>query len=462
MKPPVDARGANSVRDRGWLSTRVLRYRRTGRAIALALMIPALLVTVYQPIAAGAASRRGSYTVGEYAYRKLEKIHELLSAEKLGEAGELLDQLARKSGLNPHETALLYQARGYLSSAEENYGVAADWFDKCLAQDALPESATLNTRYNLAQLYMAVENFDKALTTLEQWFEETSKPAGSAWYLLAAVYTQLDRHDHALEPARRAVQSSKTPAKPWLELLLSLRLEQQRYQAAVPLLEQLVERFADKRYFLQLSAVYSELGRKNDALAIEQVAWEAGLLDRAAELRNLARRYLYHDLPWRAAQVVDKGITDGVIDPGLDDWQLLADAYLLARESERALGPLQKAAAIEPAGPAALQLARLHLANERWQDSERVLKACITALEEMLDAERKNPALEAKPDTERDWANASLLLGISLASAERLEEARQVFEKLESLESDDATRNDARRWIAHISVKKSPASIDNP
>ena len=80
----------------------------------------------------------------------------------------------------------------------------------------------------------------------------------------------------------------------------------------------------------------------------------------------------------------------------------------------------------------------------------------------MLDAERKNPALEAKPDTERDWANASLLLGISLASAERLEEARQVFEKLESLESDDATRNDARRWIAHISEKKSPASIDNP
>jgi len=446
-------------RSNGWPTVRAV----LGALLTTMLGATVLLATVLQPHEACAAGRPGNYTVGEYAYRKLEKIHELLAAEQLSGAGELLDQLAGRSKLNPHETALLYQARGYLSSALGDYAAAALWFDKCLAQDALPESAMLNTRYNLAQLHLATENFGKALAALEQWFEQTDRPAGSAWYLLAAVYVQLERHADALEPARHAVQLSKTPARSWLELLVSLELEQQRYGAAAPLLEELVQRFARKRYFLQLSAVYGELGRHDDALAIEQVAWEAGLLDRAPELRRLARRYLYHDLPWRAARVVDNAITDKVLDPGLDDWQLLADSYLLARESERALVPLEKAAALEPAGPPALQLARLYIAGERWRDAERVLRGCLAALDSepghTRDGERDN---DDTPARSRQWSTASLLLGISLASDERLGEALKVFEQIEREGGDSTALDDARRWTAHISAEKNAQLLNKP
>ncbi|RMD86058.1 MAG: hypothetical protein D6815_00615, partial [Candidatus Dadabacteria bacterium] len=269
-------------------------------------------------VAAGAEQAGGkrkpvSFTVSEYAYKKLERAHKLLAEEQYEEASKVIEELARRRGLSRHERALIEQTRGYIASSQGRYAEAAAAFERCLKLEALPEGAQLNTRYNLAQLYLALERYDAAIETLKRWFAETENPGPAAYYLLAVAYAQAGRREQALEPARKAVEKAKEPKEAWLELLLALYLERKNYERARPLLEQLVLRFPKKRYWLQLSAVYAELGRERDALAAMQLAYEQKLLDGDSELRNLARMYLYHEIPYQAARVLERGLAEGRI-----------------------------------------------------------------------------------------------------------------------------------------------------
>ncbi|RMF20781.1 MAG: hypothetical protein D6760_10790 [Deltaproteobacteria bacterium] len=324
---------------------------------------------------------------------------------------------------------MVEQTRGYIASAQERYAEAAGAFERCLALEALPEGAQLNTQYNLAQLYLAMERFDDAIRTLKDWFARAENPAPSAYYLLAAAYMQSGRSDLALEPARKAVENSADPKEPWLQLLLALYLERKDYQRARTLLERLVARFPKKTYWLQLSAVYAELGREKDTLAVMQIAYQKNLLDKDSELRNLARMYLYHEIPYRAARVLEKGLADGIVEPDAKAWELLADAWLSAREYDKAIEPLRRAAKLSDDGKFYLRLGRLFMERQEWKDAAQSIEA----------------ALEKKKLDER--GKAWVLLGIARFSAGDRAGARRAFEKARTFEDGAA---EAERWLAHL------------
>ncbi len=421
---------------RSVVSDRLDTCRRTGsKGFGRALMIAAAcllaVICTVQTAAAGSSSKKRpvSFTVSEYAYKKLEQAHEALAAERYDEASELIEQLAHHRGLNSHERALIEQTRGYIASARERYAEAAAAFERCLALEALPDGAQLNTQYNLAQLYLAMERFDDAIRTLEDWFSRAENPAPSAYYLLAAAYMQSGKNDLALEPARKAVEGSKDPKEPWLQLLLALYLERKDYPRARGLLEQLAVRFPKKTYWLQLSAVYAELGREKDALAAMQVAYQRKLLDKDSELRNLARMYLYHEIPYRAAKVLEEGLDDGIVEPDAKAWELLADAWLSAREYDKAVGPLERAAKFSDDGKFYLRLGRLHMERQEWSEA-------VASIES---------ALAKKTLDER--GKAWVLLGIARLSAGDREGARKALEKARGF--DDAS-DEADRWLAHL------------
>ena len=401
------------------------------------------VVCTSRAAAAGSSEKKRpvSFTVSEYAYKKLEQAHKLLADEHYREAGEVLDQLAGRRGLNAHERALIEQTRGYIASGQERYAEAAAAFERCLALEALPEGAQLNTQYNLAQLYLAMERFDEAIETLEQWFARVENPAPSAYYLLAAAYMQAGKHEQALEPARKAVEKSKEPKEPWLELLLALYLERKDYGRARPLLEQLAVRFPKKAYWLQLSAVYAELGRDQDALAAMQLAYDQGLLDGDGELRNLARMYLYHEIPYRAARVLEKGLDEGRVKKDAEAWELLADAWLSAREWDKAIGPLERAAKLSDDGKLYVRLGRLHMEREEW-------KPAIESFEH---------ALAKKTLDER--GKTLVLLGISRFSAGDHDGARRAFEQAREFEDQAET---AAKWLAHLGRIERQARTEGP
>ena len=367
--------------------------------------------------------------VGEWAHKRLQTTQEFLAEDKFAEALAELDRMKAKRRLNDHERALMWQFYGFIQSSQEDYKAAAESFEKCLAKDALPESTARSTQYNLGQLYLATEQFDKALKTLLDWYSKTETPSPDAEYTLAVAYVQTQKHAEAIPYLKRAIAASSLPRESWYQLLVSLYFEGKQYKEVAELLEMLVLRFPKKSYWMQLSGIYMEMNLEKKSLAALQMAYSQGFLVEHKELVNLAQFYLYHDLPYRAAGLLEAEMRKGNIEADADVWELLSISWLHAKEYKRAMEPLAEAARMSDNGDLYVKLAQVHLEREDWSKAREALEAAVD-----------------KGDL-TDPGNAHLLLGVSHYNSGKLSAAERSF--LEA-SNHDRQRKSAKRWIKHI------------
>jgi tetratricopeptide (TPR) repeat protein len=368
------------------------------------------------------------YTVTEAMHKKLTVALEALQAEKYPEAEDVLGKLEdRAERLSAYERALVFQMLGYLESGQERYKEALVYFEKCLAEDALPPGGQTSTRFNVAQLYLATEQFDKAVDTLEIWFKEVETPNSSAYYLLAVAYYQIGKIEKAIVPAKKAIDIAKKLKEPWLQLLVGLYYEAKQFENALQPLETLLIVNPKKGYWTQLSSLYAHLGKEQQSLAIMQLAYAQDYLDVNRELRALAQLYLYHSLPYRAALVLEKALANETVDADATGWEMLANSWLLAREYERAVEPLRTAAELSEEGDLYARLGAVLVEREQWSEASDALGKAIEKGE--LD----------------DLGSTNLLLGISLYHQGKTARARKHFT---AALAEEKSGKPAGQWLA--------------
>jgi tetratricopeptide (TPR) repeat protein len=371
--------------------------------------------------------KKAQHTVSEKMHKKLTGAQELMEAEQYDAAREMLaglEERARK--MNPYERALTFLFLGFLNASQSRYEEALGYFELCLVEDSLPTAQQLSTRFNVAQLYLATENYAEAERTLEIWFEEAESPNGLAFYLLAITRYQLEKFDEALAPAQQAVASTDRPKEPWLQLLVGLYLPLEQYEEALVPLEQLVTLYPRRLYWTQLSALYSHLGMDEKALAALQLAYEQDLLEEDRELRQLARLYLNHGLPYRAALLLEKAIEEETVEADVESLEILASSWIVAREYVKAIEPLRLAAELDDGGDLYVRLGQVYLERESWKEA-------IAALGVAFDKGRL-----------KDPGRANLLLGIALYHQNRHNLARKHFA---AALAEESSRTSAKSWL---------------
>lgn len=337
--------------------------------------------------------------------KKLTKVNELLELERQGEAKAILDGM-NLSKLNPYPKALVYTTYAFLAAEEDDFEGAASNFKKALATEALPPSRALSIRFNLGQLQMMNNDWPGAIATIEAWFKDVEKPSPQAYYMLGVAYFQNDQKTKALKPAKTAVEISKRPRETWLQLLLSLYMEDERYKEAKPILVKLISNYSKKVYWIQLAAVLMELEQDNQSLAVQQLAYDQGLLTGDRELKRLSEMYLFQDLPWRSAALIGKELESGRVESNHKSWRLYANALLSARENAKAVAPLERAAELAETGDGYIQLSQVHIQNEDWEKADAALSNAFRK------GQLKNPG------------QANLLLGIVAYQQKRWDRAR--------------------------------------
>jgi len=374
-------------------------------------------------------AREKNYILSESTAKKMIKMGELAQDDDFTGALEILDSLAKRRKLRNHDRAVVFQNRALMLAALERYPESAESFETALEQNALPISTTQSIQYNLAQLYMAIEKYKEAARLLEKWFETAENPGGQAHFLLCAAYAQQDMFDKALPHARAAVKKDKSPVEQHLGLLLATEFQNGNLVETLAVLKVLTTQFPRKNYYLQLAYGYANAGEELKALATLQLAHTQGWLQKNDELVNFAQRYLYHELPWRAAQVLKKGLEDEIIEPSADNFELYANTLLAARNYQEALEPLTKAAELAEDGDLFVRLAQVYLEVENWPAARRALDNAI------------------KKGQLRDPGNAQLLLGISNFNEKRFKSAKVAFKRALK---EKKVRDSATKWLKHV------------
>ena len=374
---------------------------------------------------------RRSQVLSKRAFAIVEDAQNRLAEEDYIGALSLLQQIRDGAKFSAYEKAVALQTEGFVHADQGNYAKTIQAFEKAANSGDLPPRVVSDLIYNLAQLNLAEGRSARALDYITRWFASVEgEPTADAYGLKAQIHLVMGDLAAAEQTVRKALSKVEEPRQNWTRLLLSVLLQQERYGEARPILEDAALRWPSvKAFWQQLTAVYYEAKQEELAFVTQQIMHRQNMLKTSKELASMAQLYLYHDIPIKAARVLQTGLDDGSIEKTEKNYELLAQAYMHAREWEKAIKPLTAAAEKSDKGRFYEQLGQSYLQDEKWRDAEQ---AFVKALEK---------------GELRDAANTWLLLGITRTRVKKWDAAIAAFRKAGD---DDETAKDAFRWIRSI------------
>lgn len=370
---------------------------------------------------------------------------QLARAQQLADAGDkaagfevLNDVKERINQLNSYEKAMLWNFFGFMHYGNDDIANAITSFENVIAQEAIPDSLYLSTVFSLAQLAMQQQDYEKALGFLKQWQANNEKELQSSQHIMfAQVYYQDKKYADALTHINAAIDLSKakqeTPKENWLILQRAAYYELKQPEKVTEVMEELVRLYQKPEYWIQLAGMYGEIGEEKKQLGAMETAWQAGFVTKSTDIIMLAQLYLFNQLPYKAAKLLDDSIAKGIVVADEKRIQLMAQAYVMAKEDEKAIPVLIKGTEIAEDGKFDEQLAQAYLNTERWKLSIDSANAAI-----------KRGGLDNE-------GNMHLALGMSYFNLGEFDKALSAFDNALAFKKVAKT---AKQWSSYVKKEK--------
>jgi Uncharacterized enzyme of heme biosynthesis len=379
-----------------------------------------------------AQEEQPQYPLTEKVYQSLSSVGGMMESKDYLQAENTLTSLMN-TDVNPYELALIHQTLGYVYHAQERYEEANAAFNKSLAGNLLPAEVTHELHYLIAQLLTQQEKYQEALSHLLEWFQAGQEPKAEAHLLAATLYYQLQDYRNLIPHMQEAIRKSPDPEASWYELLLTAYYHAGDYLSAASLLEQMIGLYPGNReYWLQLAGMYQRTGQPEKTMTILELALRRDLLD-AEGILQLARLYLSEELPYRAATLLQKKISEGVVSGERENLELLADSWLLARENDQAAKMFMQLAEMTRDPEIYYKLGHIYFTQEKWEAAGKALESAVS-----------NGNLPDKP-------GAYLLLGIS---AYHNNENSRAAQALNRALRHDRTKQQAEWWLNKLERRR--------
>lgn len=382
----------------------------------------------------GQERKVGASALDEITYRRLNDIAEKVGEENYNEAYNDLQTLLGRSGKDTYLQAIIHMNLAQVEWARERFDPALRSFEKAVELNALPNQQHFSLMYQIAQLYNLKERYREALQRLDLWFctVPPEKITSAAYVLKASIYAQMSNFAETLKAIEQAIDMDSDPKEPWYQLKLASHYELEQFPQAAQTLETMIQKWSEKKdYWVQLAQIYLKLKQDKKALAVQGLAYRKNLLDKQTDVVFLSNLYSNSDVPYKAAEVLEKGITDGVVEGSKRYWSAVADSWYAAEELEKALSAYQKAGRASSDGKIDLRRGYILIDLERWPEANEAVVA----------------ALEKGGLDERKTGEAYLLKGMSEFNLGNFEQA--------SVDWGRATRyprskDAAQQWLNHL------------
>lgn len=368
-------------------------------------------------------------TVSPGLFKKLQKADKLVSAKDY--AGALkVAEAGLQAANSDYEKATFLRSLASINSLRGHYEHAAHLLAECIALNALNTEQQQQALYDLGQLYMATEQYSQAVTVLEPWLQTHNNVKADTYVLLAHAHTQLKHYRKALPYITQAIGMKKKPPESWYQLNLALYYEIKDYQSAATILKKLIRlQPQHKPYWNQLVSVYQQLDNFNKATSVKHLAYTQGLLHNESELLDLVNLFLYVDMPYQGAMLLDSEIQKQRVKSSPKNLTLLADAWTQAREYEQAIKTLKQASKISDDGMLYQRLGHVFVEQERWHE----------AVDALTKAVQKGKI--------KQTGNTYLLLGISYFELDKKEYSKRAFSKALNYST---SKKSATQWLEYI------------
>jgi tetratricopeptide (TPR) repeat protein len=409
---------------------------------------------------------RKRQSVGQKCATKLEAVQNVLGGVGEGGDGEpnnqqlsgLIAQLKgfmTKSCSSSYEKSQVYNLLGFVYYSLDNYPKATASYRAMAAEPDVDERQKIDTYYTLAQLYLMLEDYRSAAQQLEAWMAASAIVSPDGKVLLAQAYYQLDRKVEALKLVSSAVESVEAkggiPKEHWWSLQKALYFEKtssqgkakgssgktkkaqnknKDYQKVVSILKKLITYYPSHSYWHQLGGMYGQMEEDGHRLASLDILYLDKALTKSQDLMSLAYLYLGAGVPYRAAQIIEEGMKQGVIERSGKNMETLGGAWQQARETKKALVTLEEAAKLSDKGAI---WSRLGMAYLDLDENTKAIQAARNALKK---GNLKKPSY------------TQMTLGNALVNLHCYEDAVEVFRDAAKGQKGRVT---AEKWVEYVS-----------
>ena len=397
--------------------------------------------------------------------KKMAKVYEAL--EVVDDKGEpdpdmetvlsILTELRRDmANLKSYDRSVMWNAWAFVYFSDGKYDQAMDAYYNLINEPEVTIGLRVGALLSLAQLHLVQENYKEGIELILQWMNEVEKVTAQSYSLLGQAYYQTGDFRKSLSSMETAVRMAEEegykPRENWYVIMAAsigeLKKEigeKESLLRQIDIYEILVNLYPKKQYFIQLGGSYGQLGREKDYMITLKAAHQKDFLNKESEYLALTQLLLLNQNPYWAAQVfvsgqkkmitiVDEKTEEEKVVPVIKDTEknlkLLADAWRMAQEIDKAIPVLEKAANMSKDGESYVLLGNLYLSEDKV---EKAVEAINKGLEK---------------GKVKKLSQVYLTLGQAYFELEKFEDAKKNF-RIAARDKDKKIKQQANNWIKY-------------
>jgi len=325
------------------LSVKKMSFKNFLAASALSVVLSSgmMAITTGTAHAQAAEGRQFSSKAGQIVNDALQ----FINSSQFGQALNKLNEALALPELNAYERSTIYQMQGSAYYEQNQLGQAqSSWESAINAGGLLPNEADA-LRVNIAQLMISNGQYSAGAQMLENWGNQGGQLTDAHRELIMQAWIQDENYARSLPYAERWFNSVSPKERKHYDLLNFLynNLGQPGKQADI--VRQMINRWPeDKSLWDAWASMLANGGREQEAFEVSKMLYLGGALNSEQDLMKVVQYYSFYDMPFQAAQILEKELNAGRISTSPEKLVQLSDLFRQAREYKRALPILERAA----------------------------------------------------------------------------------------------------------------------
>ena len=302
-------------------------------------------------------------------------------------ATQILQPIA-DSSKSKYAQALALQGLANVHYNDGDVKGAIDLLKKAIDNGVLPNDTYFQLEYMLAQFYLANEQYQQTIDTVEKWRAEGRKETPESYALEGNAYYRLEKYPEAIAAIKKAQSMTDKPNDSWNQILMASYSESgQSDQAAQMAQQQLSANPNDPNALNNAVAVLMQSQKYPEAITLMEKAKANGQLKTEKDYINLAKLYLVSaqqgnggdqkSLASKASATLQDGMSQGVVTSSYDNYMLQGVANYMADNTAGALAAYQKAIPLGKDGEANIRAGQLLLTESKFSDAKGLIQQGI-------------------------------------------------------------------------------------
>lgn len=282
---------------------------------------------------------------GTAAGQKVVDAQDLIKSQNFSAALNKLGEAVTLTDLSAYERSSIHGMMAQLQYELDDLPAAISSFDLAIQAGGLNEDESREFTKHKALLLIGSGQYVDGVRLLQSVVGTPSDPCGEHALTIYQAYIKAENYQAALECAEDWFAAAQPKERKHYDLLNFLYHHTNRDGAQADLIKEMIARWPDDRtLWNSWVSLLAQSGRDDEAFEVKKLLYLAGHIETEPEIKKIVEYYQYYDMPYQAGLILEREMNVGRVKTDGKNLIRLSELFRQAREYERAIPILKKAA----------------------------------------------------------------------------------------------------------------------